>query len=504
MSSRFYTRFAPPPVLAPAPAVDAKPVPKRKPPAAVSTQAPPPPKRQKFRDSTSTAADPVTTEPAKHHTVLAKLRKVESKLSQAPAIPTSEDPAQAPDAVQGLTPLPQPEEAKPTGPSNTSALPGWLAAPMVVPPDTTVAFADIPGLSPKLISRLSFPSAFAVQAALIPLLLCGSGAGGDVCVSAATGSGKTLAYALPIVQSLANCTVTRLRAVVILPTRELVAQVAAVFSMISGKVKIGVASGSKPLTVEQKMLVSSPAEGEGGRSKVDVLVTTPGRLVEHVRATPGFTLEYLRWVVADEADRLLAQSFQEWVSVLSPSVSERAGTTEKDGIERVLSDLAVPPRTKPRVRKVVLSATMTRDVGKLAELKLYRPTLVLVSHDIAATTTTNGGPEESFAVPPELKEFVLPIPSAEMELKPLYLLYLLRARGARGTVVFVKSNESAARLSTLLETFLQKVSEGWTVGLVTGDMERKRREKILSKFKTERVDMYPSPPLFFNLFPPFF
>jgi ATP-dependent RNA helicase DDX51/DBP6 len=235
-------------------------------------------------------------------------------------------------------------------------------------------------------------------------------------------------------------------------------------------------------------------------SKIDVLITTPGRLVEHVRTTPGFDLTWVKWLVIDEADRLLAQSFQEWVDVVIVGLEEAA---TKHNLERIagvdLGDLGLRPRRREGeiVRKVVLSATMTRDVGKLAGLRLRKPKLVAVEDpplpEGENVEMGDGLDEEleQFSVPVGLREHVTPVENVEY--KPLYLMYLLRLQEIKtGALVFVKSNEGAARLARLLETVgeASSTSSPFTIGLVTGEMEKKRREKVLKRFSKGEVDLY--------------
>lgn len=129
---------------------------------------------------------------------------------------------------------------------------------------------------------------------------------GDVCISAPTGSGKTLAYVLPIVQCLLTRVVPRVRALVLVPTRDLVHQVYSVFKTYTAGTPLRVMSsaGQRAFLVEQAELQ---------RGAVDILVCTPGRLVDHLDQTTGFTLQHLRFLVVDEADRMLTQSYQNWV-----------------------------------------------------------------------------------------------------------------------------------------------------------------------------------------------
>lgn len=126
---------------------------------------------------------------------------------------------------------------------------------------------------------------------------------------------------------------TRLRALIVLPTRDLCIQVKETFdTFIKGTdLKIATSTGQNSFTHEQNILVGeSYVSGPpmlGGHSRVDVLITTPGRLIDHIKSTPNFTLQHLRYLVVDEADRLLNQSFQDWLyhilSAIHPSPERR-------------------------------------------------------------------------------------------------------------------------------------------------------------------------------------
>ena len=113
--------------------------------------------------------------------------------------------------------------------------------------------------------------------------------------------------------------VTRLRALVVLPTRDLCIQVKETFeTFVKGTdLKIATSTGQNSFAHEQSILVgdihSSGSTVLGGHSRVDILITTPGRLIDHIKSTPNFTLQHLRFLVIDEADRLLNQSFQDWL-----------------------------------------------------------------------------------------------------------------------------------------------------------------------------------------------
>jgi hypothetical protein len=198
---------------------------------------------------------------------------------------------------------------------------------------------------------------FPVQTKALPTMVAAmrppgdKAGGGDFCIAAPTGSGKTLAYVLPVLQTLLGRRVVRLRGLVILPTRDLALQVYGVFkawtdSIIaqsrgssgggSNGLRVGLIRGQAPFTQEQAMLVgSSDGGGSGGiggglgvggnlGSRVDILVATPGRLIDHLQQTPGFTLQHLRVLVIDEVDRLTRQSYQQWLGKVDAAV--HAGT----------------------------------------------------------------------------------------------------------------------------------------------------------------------------------
>ncbi|KXS21932.1 DEAD-domain-containing protein [Gonapodya prolifera JEL478] len=273
-----------------------------------------------------------------------------------------------------------------------------------------------------------------IQHATIPLILRHPTR--SILVSSPTGSGKTLSYVLPILHHLRHRTVPRLRALVVLPTRDLVAQIAAVFQRWargtdlrvlaasgggggSGGMKGGdsategpylgfltarlsqihpslAPSADAPPTLhtrafrsEQRALVrwdhvsslatylpswtpdptTAPPPPASAATPVDILVCTPGRLVDHLKHTPGFTLAHLRWLVADEADRLVEQEFGGWVGEVERAMAAR---------DRREGQHSVGPVHFPPLQKMLFSATLTRNPEKIAMLGLVQPLLVQV------------------------------------------------------------------------------------------------------------------------------
>ncbi|KAH6621540.1 P-loop containing nucleoside triphosphate hydrolase protein [Chaetomium sp. MPI-SDFR-AT-0129] len=382
--------------------------------------------------------------------------KVQKALQVKEGVEDSDEEEAEPAEEHGLEPLPQPkpvifDESK----LAYETLPPWLASPVRVGPDMTRPFTTlgISAESSKVLNSKGFGDAFAVQTAVLPLLLPSPDRQGDVVVAAPTGSGKTLSYVLPMVHDVSQSRITRLRGLIVLPTRDLVQQVqlacescAPAFTLNGGKrVKVGTAIGNRVFRDEQStimgveqrydpagyekyiqkrdrltMVEDSDEEGDGFElnpteplphhvithvSKVDILICTPGRLVEHITKTPGFSLDYVRWLIVDEADKLLAQDFQKWLDTVMGSLSNT-----KPGARDF------PTSNKSGVRKVILSATMTRDLSLLNGLKLFRPKLVVVEG-------TKAGEQN---LPPLLKEYGVKV--RDPSLKPLYLVELLRSK----------------------------------------------------------------------------
>ncbi|EXJ83548.1 hypothetical protein A1O1_07171 [Capronia coronata CBS 617.96] len=427
-------------------------------------------------DQTDTVAEDVAYH-KRHAAVLSKFDKSkqqEPARHQGSALSSDQPPVE----FHGLEPLPQPEQVEVVpGKPTYSTLPSWQEAPLNVSPGLTATFESL-GVSRGLLENLrksGLEKAFPIQTAVLPLLLEGLNKhDGDICVSAATGSGKTLAYVLPTIEGLKDLVGTKLRAVIVVPTRELVKQVRELCEICASgtSLKIATAVGSKSIKEEQEMLVAEEKvynpeqyrkeqeksidwssisldklvrkptsedlmESVGYvtryRSKVDLLITTPGRLVDHLNSTLGFTLDDVTWLVVDEADKLLNESYQEWIEVVVPALQSRTATRDRDDLLRFMR--MTPPRRK--VNKILLSATMTRDVSKLNALGLYNPRLVVLAgastvdesvpgQTGAGDVATNGGSHDlrdAFQVPEQLDEAAIPVPDGSE--KPLYLLQLL-------------------------------------------------------------------------------
>ncbi|KAG0703553.1 DEAD-domain-containing protein [Suillus ampliporus] len=209
-----------------------------------------------------------------------------------------------------------------------------------VPRDGLQAFADLPisESSKKGLKKSFFVNMTDIQATSIPVSLKGK----DVLAAARTGSGKTLAFLIPTLEILYRRKwgpQDGLGAVIISPTRELAVQIFDVLRSVGAfhTFSAGLVIGGKNLKDEKERL-----------ARMNILVATPGRLLQHMDQTFGFECDNLQLLILDEADRILDMGFAKTLSAL-------------------LSHL-------PKSRQTLLfSATQTQSVSQLARLSLKDP-----------------------------------------------------------------------------------------------------------------------------------
>ncbi|KAL9903360.1 putative ATP-dependent RNA helicase Dbp73D [Glossina fuscipes fuscipes] len=391
---------------------------------------------------------------------------------------------------------------------NSMVLPGWLTRPEVVP--IAIATADqsidregdlstIPYLTPyvrKALKELNINRLFPIQKAVIPWILDAHSKPPpfrprDLCVSMPTGSGKTLSFAIPIVQLLANRVQRKIRALVILPVAELAVQVFRVFKKLCEQTDLSACLLSKqtPLHVEQTKLIDL-YKGEY-YSKVDILITTPGRLVEHLHSTKGFCLKSLQFLIIDEADRIMSDVFQNWLHHLNAQIRVTSTHLLARTAPLCYSELELTHSKTPH--KLLFSATLSKDPEKLQYLELFQPKLFTSSADnvnafeyfadVSSKLETDVGEQFSrYTVPAELTEkYCL----TESRLKPLTLFALIMEHKWSRFLCFTNSAQSSGRLSFVLnKLFGNRVK----VGELSASLNAKERSKMLSSFIRGKIN----------------
>ncbi|XP_059441270.1 DEAD-box ATP-dependent RNA helicase 27-like [Corylus avellana] len=238
---------------------------------------------------------------------------------------------------------------------------------------TTESFGSL-GLSEptfNAIKDIGFQHMTQIQTRAIPPLLLGK----DVLGAARTGSGKTLAFLIPAVELLYHIRFTPrngMGVVVICPTRELAIQTHAVAKDVLKyhSQTLGLVIGGSARRGEAERLVKG----------VNLLVATPGRLLDHLQNTKGFIYKNLKCLIIDEADRILEANFEE----------------EMKQILKLL----------PQNRQTALfSATQTQKVEDLARLSLKNA--IYIDVDDGRNKVTNEGLQQGYCVVPSAKRFIL-------------------------------------------------------------------------------------------------
>ncbi|XP_076234602.1 putative ATP-dependent RNA helicase Dbp73D [Calliopsis andreniformis] len=366
-------------------------------------------------------------------------------------------------------------------------LPEWLANPQIISIDLNSG-PSLEEFNSSLDSNLievlkanGINKLFPVQASMISWLLkCNKDRQQgwwlrDTCVSAPTGSGKTLAYVLPIVQILQSRLVPKIRCLIVVPVQELAVQVYKVMVMYTShtNLKVGLLSGASPFQQEQTTILKQNSRGKYV-PVVDIIVATSGRLIDHILKTPGFSLDDLRFLVIDEADRVA-----NWLEYL-PEPHHHAPRLTLHNMRC----------SKVPAQKLLFSATLSQDPEKLNRLGLLQPILF--------TSVPVSGKDEDVNLDKEVDSFVGRYTSpeeltelaveCEAEYKPLALYQLLlRNDTICKTLIFTNSGKTAHRLTLLLELFLSE--KNISVGELSAQLMPKQREEMLKKFMTGEIQI---------------
>ncbi|KAJ5165840.1 ATP-dependent RNA helicase dbp7 [Penicillium capsulatum] len=312
------------------------------------------------------------------------------------------------------------EEAKPTN------------APLVDGIDTFTNLGLSPNLAAHLLTKLELKAPTAIQKSSISQLLKEES---DAFIQAETGSGKTLAYLLPLVQrimALSKATKeaglhrdSGLFAIILAPTRELCKQISVVLENLlrcANWLVGGTVIGGEKKKSEKARL----------RKGLNILVATPGRLVDHLDNTQVLDVSNVRWLVLDEGDRLMDMGFEE----------ELQGIVKKlDARQRPSRIPGVPTRRTT----VLCSATLKMNVQRLGEISLHDAVHIKADPaDEDAEGRKSKDEEDTFRVPAQLKQSYAVVP-AKLRLVSL-TAYLKRTFIRKGSVmkaiVFVSCADS--------------------------------------------------------------
>lgn len=292
-------------------------------------------------------------------------------------------------------------------------------------------FADF-GLSPEILDTLSqqgYEAPTPIQTKAIPQVLQGN----DVMAAAQTGTGKTAGFILPIVEKLSQgvpAKSNQARSLVLVPTRELASQVAdyaKTYSHNLGLLTTVVFGGVKINPQMMKL-----------RKGVDILVATPGRLLDLYQQN-AVKFEQLEVLVLDEADRMLDMGF----------------------INDISKILAFLPQKR---QNLMFSATFSNEIRKLSKVLFNNPVEISVNPQNTTATT--------------VKQWICPVDKKQ---KPQLLIELIQQHLWDHMLVFTKTKKGANHLTTYLK------HSGLKVAAIHGDKSQTIRTKTLADFKKGKV-----------------
>ena len=286
----------------------------------------------------------------------------------------------------------------------------------------------------KAIESMRFVHPTPIQSATIPVAL----AGRDICGCAATGTGKTAAYLLPVLERLLfrSKAESVTRVLVLVPTRELGVQVFQVAKQLCQftTVDVALSVGGLDLRLQEAVLRKNP----------DIVIATPGRLIDHIKNTPTFGLENIEVLILDEADRLLEEAFL-------------------DQIKEVVKSCA------PTRQTMLFSATMTEQVNELAAVSLRKPVKIFV--------------DSNRAVAWNLQQEFVRIRASHEKNQEAVLASLLSRTCRDHTIVFIRTKQQCHRLHIVLGLLGLRVAE------LHGNMSQAQRLESLRMFKDEQIDI---------------
>ncbi|ELU41680.1 ATP-dependent RNA helicase drs1 [Rhizoctonia solani AG-1 IA] len=284
----------------------------------------------------------------------------------------------------------------------------------------------------RALTSAGFNSPTPIQAATIPVALLGK----DVVGGAVTGSGKTAAFIIPILERLLyRSRDAHTRVLVLVPTRELAVQCHAVAEKLGTftDVRCALIVGGLSLKAQEATL----------RTRPDLVVATPGRLIDHLRNSRSFALDALDVLVLDEADRMLSDGFA-------------------DELKEIVQSCPTGRQT------MLFSATMTDDVETLIRLSLRHPVRLFVD---PSKQTARG----------LVQEFVRVRAGKEAE-RPALLVALCQRTARKGVIIFFRSKKLAHQFRVVFGLCGLKALE------LHGNLTQEQRLNALTKFRSGEAD----------------
>jgi ATP-dependent RNA helicase DeaD len=295
--------------------------------------------------------------------------------------------------------------------------------------DVPPAFSTM-GLSPTMLralKRIGYVTPSPIQAAFIPEAIDGF----DVLGQAKTGTGKTAAFAIPLIE-MHEERGRGPQAIILAPTRELVQQIVVESQKLAFGTDIAICGiyGGEPIEKQLRALTRG----------VDIVVGTPGRVIDHIERKTLYLGEIMH-VVLDEADRMLDIGF-------------------RPDIERILRKVPNPHQT------LLLSATISDEIRKLAQRYMYQPVEMNLSRDEPSVET--------------IKQHYITV---DHDRKIELLLHLLDRDQPRQCIVFTRTKRGADKLAERLRGRVKGVAT------IHGDLAQTVRNRVMQGFRDATINV---------------
>ncbi|XP_022745548.1 DEAD-box ATP-dependent RNA helicase 17 [Durio zibethinus] len=357
-------------------------------------------------------------------------------------------------------------------------------------------------LCDQLRERLGFEAPTLVQAQAIPVILSGR----HILVNAETGSGKTIAYLAPIIHHLQDYSPRVERnqgtfALVLVPTRELCMQVYEILQKLLHRfhwIVPGYVMGGENRNKEKARL----------RKGISILIATPGRLLDHLKNTSSFTHTNLRWIIFDEADRILELGFGKDIEEILDLLGSRPNAYAEKGKSSEF----------PR-QNLLLSATLNEKVNHLAKISLENPIMIGldsmkvqpdssinqtgplgsdVDEDLDNSSKLVSSSSGDYKLPAQLVQRYVKVPCGSRLAVLLSILkHLFEREASQKIVLFFSTCDAVDFHYTLLSEFqwspysqfeeeLKQIFLKCKTFRLHGNMKQEDRRTTFSAFKTEK------------------
>ncbi|XP_033126075.1 probable ATP-dependent RNA helicase DDX27 [Anneissia japonica] len=286
----------------------------------------------------------------------------------------------------------------------------------------------------KALNAIKFTTPTPIQSKTIPIALLGK----DICACAATGTGKTGAFMLPVLERLLykpkEAPTTRV--LVLVPTRELGVQVQSVTKQLCqfAKVDSVLAVGGLDIKLQEAALRKGP----------DIVIATPGRLIDHLHNAPNFSLSSIEILILDEADRMLDEFFEEQM-------------------KEIIRMCSISRQT------MLFSATMTDEVKDLAAVSLKNPVKLFINENTDVAYNLR-------------QEFIRIRPNSEGDREAIVAALCSRTFHDH-CIVFIQTKKQAHRMHIILGLLGLNVSE------LHGNLSQFQRLEALRRFKEGQCDV---------------